>query len=81
VWQYVAQQAFGKHGIDTEAVLRDLPRWPWGVGRGYQAVRTVPTVAGNGAPEIEARTVLTVCGLYHSRWRGPSAGPCFHASR
>lgn len=66
VWQYVAQQAFGKHGIDAEAVLRDLPQWPWGVGRGYQAVRTVPAVAGNGAPDIEAQTVLTVYGLYHS---------------
>ena len=29
VWQYVAQQAFGKLGIDAEAVLRDLPQWPW----------------------------------------------------
>jgi len=36
VWQYVAQQAFGKHGIDAEAVLRDLPQWPWGAGHGYR---------------------------------------------
>lgn len=66
VWQYVAQQAFGKYGIDAEAVLRDLPQWPWGAGRGYQAVRTVPAAAGNAAPDIEARTVLTVYGLCHA---------------
>lgn len=63
----VAQQAFGKYGIDAEAVLRDLPQWPWGAGRGYQAVRTVPAAAGNAAPDIEARTVLTVYGLCHAR--------------
>ncbi len=67
VWQYVAQQAFGKLGIDAEAVLRDLPQWPWGAGHGYRAVRTVPAVAGNAAPDIEARTVLTVYGLCHAR--------------
>ena len=67
VWQYVAQQAFGKYGIDAEAVLRDLPQWPWGAGHGYRAVRTVPAAAGNTAPDIEARAVLTVYGLCHAR--------------
>ncbi len=67
VWQYVAQQAFGKYGIDAEAVLRDLPQWPWGVGHGYRAVRTIPAAAGNAAPDIEARTVLTVYGLCYAR--------------
>ena len=66
VWQYVAQQAFGKHGIDADAVLRNLPQWPWLAGSGYQAVRAVPGVAGNSSPTIEARTVLTVYGLFHS---------------
>ena len=50
VWQFVAQHAFGKHGIDAEAALRNLPRWR-GVGvSSYQAVRTVPAVAGNSSP-------------------------------
>ena len=38
-----------------------------GVGHGYRAVRTVPAVVGNAAPDIEARTVLTVYGLCHVR--------------
>jgi len=33
------------------------------------AVRTVPSAAGNAAPDIEARTVLTVYGLCHARDR------------
>lgn len=67
VWQYVAQQAFAKHGIDAEAALRNLPQWRWPQWtNAYQAVRTVPAVAGNSAPDIEARTVLTVHGLYHA---------------
>ena len=66
VWQYVAQQAFGKHGIDAEAALRNLPRWQWRAGTGYQAIRTVPAVAGNSSPDSEARTVLTICGLFHA---------------
>jgi hypothetical protein len=66
VWQYVAQQAFGKHGIDADAALRNLPQWPWLAGSGYRAVRTVPAAAGNSSPTVEARTVLTVYGLFHS---------------
>jgi hypothetical protein len=66
VWQYVAQQAFGKYGIDAEAALRDLPHWQWGPGRRYQAVRTVPAVVGNASPDLEARAVLTVYGLCHA---------------
>jgi hypothetical protein len=65
-WQYVRQQASGKYGIDAEAALRNLPQWQWGVGNGYQAVRTVPASAGNASPDIEARTVLTVYGLFHA---------------
>jgi hypothetical protein len=65
VWQFVAQQAFGKYGMDAEAALRSLPQWQGpGVTR-YQAVRTVPAAAGNSSPDIEARTVLTVHGLFH----------------
>lgn len=65
VWQYVAQQAFEKHGIDAEAALRNLPQWQWRTMR-YQALRTVPAVAGNSSPDIEARTVLTIHGLFHA---------------
>jgi hypothetical protein len=66
VWQFVAQQAFGKHGMDAETALRSLPQWQGpGVTR-YQAVRMVPAAAGNSSPEIEARTVLTVHGLFHA---------------
>ena len=48
-------------------MLRDLPQWSWGAGRGYQAVRTVLAAAGNAAPDIEAGTVLTVYGFCHAR--------------
>jgi hypothetical protein len=76
VWQYVAQQAYGKHGIDAGAALRNLPHWPWLTGSGYRAVRTVPSTAGNSSPDIEARTVLTVYGLFHSP--GGSDHPLVH---
>jgi hypothetical protein len=67
VWQYVAQQAFAKHGIEAEATMRSLPQWRWPQWtKAYQAVRTVPAAAGNSAPDVEARTVLTVHGLYHA---------------
>jgi hypothetical protein len=67
VWQYVAQQAFGKHGVDAEAALRNLPQWQWRNGTlEYQAIRMVPAVAGNSSPDIEARTVLTIQGLFHA---------------
>jgi hypothetical protein len=67
VWQYVAQQAYVQHGIDAEAAMRNLPRWRWPQWTSaYQGVRTVPAVAGNSAPETEARTVLTIHGLYHA---------------
>jgi hypothetical protein len=66
VWQYVAQQAFGKHGIDADAALRNLPEWQRGVGSGYQAIRTVPGAAGNSSPDIGARTALTIHGLFHA---------------
>jgi hypothetical protein len=66
VWQYIAQQAFGKHGIDAEAALRNLPQWQWLAGTGYRAIRTVPAVAGNSSPDIEARTALTIHGLFHA---------------
>ena len=66
VWQYVAQQAFGKHSLDADAALRNLPQWQWLADTGYRAVRTVPATAGNSSPTIEARTVLTVYGLFHS---------------
>lgn len=66
VWQYVAQQARGKHGIDAEAALRNLPEWRWGNGIGYQAIRTVPGIAGNSSPDVEARAVLTIHGLLHA---------------
>jgi hypothetical protein len=65
VWQYVAQHAHGKYGIDAEAALRNLPQWPGTGVSGYQAMRTVPAAAGNSSPDIEARTVLTVHGLFH----------------
>lgn len=66
IWQYVVQQAFGKHGIDAEAARRNLPQWP-GVGvSSYLAVRTVPAAAGMSLPDIEARTVLTVHGLFQA---------------
>jgi hypothetical protein len=68
VWQWVAQQAFGKYGIDAEAALRNLPRWLGAVGViSYQAVRTVPAAPGNSSPGIEARIALTVHGLFHER--------------
>src|SRR5579862_1191220 len=38
-----------------------------GAGHGYRAVRAVPAVASNAAPEIQARTVLTVYELCHAR--------------
>lgn len=66
VWQWVAQQAFGKYGIDAEAALRSLPQWEGPGVTSYQAVRTVPAAAGNSSPDIEARTVLTVHGLFHA---------------
>ena len=66
VWQWVAQQAFGKYGIDAEAALRSLPQWQGPGVTSYQAVRTVPAAAGNSSPDIEARTVLTVYGLFHA---------------
>lgn len=66
VWQWVAQQAFGKYGIDAEAALRSLPQWQGPGVTSYQAVRTVPAAAGNSSPDIEARTVLTVHGLFHA---------------
>jgi len=79
VWQFVVQHAFGKHGMDADAALRNLPQWP-GVGVGsYQAVRTVPAVAGNSSPDIEARTILTVYGLCHAR--GDEEHPLVHAFR
>jgi hypothetical protein len=66
VWQFIAHQAFGKHGMDAEAALRSLPQWPGPGVTSYQAVRTAPAVAGNSSPDIEARTVLTVHGLFHA---------------
>jgi hypothetical protein len=52
--------------MDAEAALRNLPQWP-GVGvSSYQAVQTVPAVAGNSSPDIDARTDLTVYGLLPS---------------
>jgi hypothetical protein len=36
VWQYVAQQAFGKHGIDAEAALRNGSDADKGDRRAYQ---------------------------------------------
>jgi len=66
VWQYVAQKAFKWRGINAMAALRNLPQWP-GVGiSSYQAVRTVPAAPGNSVPDIEARTVLTVHGLFQA---------------
>jgi len=66
VWQFVAQQAFGKYGMDAEAALRSLPQWQGPGVTSYQAVRTIPAAAGNSSPDIEARTVLTVHGLFHA---------------
>jgi hypothetical protein len=67
IWQYVTQQAFKRHGIDAEAALRSLPQWQgpqW--FSGYQSIRMVPSAAGNSSPDIKARTVLTVHGLFHA---------------
>jgi hypothetical protein len=67
VWQFVAQQAYGKFGIDADAALLNQPQWQvpqWTTG--YQAVRTVPAAAGNSLPDIEARTVLTAYGLLYA---------------
>lgn len=66
VWQFVTQQAFGKYGMDAEAALHSLPQWQGPGVTSYQAVRTVPAAAGNSSPDIEARTVLTVHGLFHA---------------
>ena len=70
VWQFVAQQMWEKHDVDAEAALRDLPRWPWGSGAGYRAIRTVPASAGGATPDADARAVLTIYGLFHT----PDAG-------
>ena len=67
VWQYVVQQAYEKYEIDADDALRGLPRWQWGHGAGYGAARRVPAAAGNAVPDIEARAVVTVYGLYHCR--------------
>lgn len=66
-WQYVSQQAFREHDIDADAALLNQPQWqvPQRVTR-YSAIRTVPAAAGNSLPDIEARTVLTASGLFHS---------------
>jgi hypothetical protein len=67
IWQFVAQQAFGKYGIDAAAALRNQPQWPVPERiSGYQAIR-IPSLAGNSSPDLEARTVLTVYGLFHAR--------------
>src|SRR5215470_3781925 len=67
VWQYVYQQAFREHDIDADAALLNQPQWqvPQRVTR-YSAIRTVPAAAGKSLPDIEARTVLTAYGLFHS---------------
>jgi hypothetical protein len=80
VWQWVAQQAFGKYGIDAETTLRNLPQWAGAVGvSSYRAVRTVPAAPGNASPDIEARAALTVYGLFHER--RDEEHPLFHAFR
>lgn len=66
VWQFVVQQMWEKHDIDAEAALRDLPQWPSGHGPGYRAVRMVPAEAGGSSPDIDARAVLTIYGLFHT---------------
>jgi hypothetical protein len=66
IWQFVAQQALVKHGIDAAAAVRNQPHWPvrqW-IG-GYQAIRFMPGIAGNSSPDLPARTVVTVYGLFH----------------
>jgi hypothetical protein len=66
IWQFVAQQSFEKYGIDAATALRNQPQWPvpqW--MSGYQAIRFMPGLAGNSSPDLEARTVLTVYGLFH----------------
>jgi hypothetical protein len=65
-WQFIVQQMWEKHDVDAEAALRELPRWPWGYGPGYRAIRTVPAAAGDGSPDLEARGVLTLYGLIHT---------------
>lgn len=55
-----------KHGIDAVAAVRNQPQWPvpqW-IG-GYHAIRFMPGPAGNSSPDLEARTVVTVYGLFH----------------
>src|SRR5579862_8025961 len=80
VWQYVARQAFGKLGIDAEAVLRDLPQWPGsrsrlpggaGGSRGGQQ-RGAGNPGAHGADGLRA--------LPCPRWCGPSACPGLPAS-
>lgn len=57
VWQFVAQQAFGKYGIDAEAALRSLPQWQGpGVTR-YQAVLTVPAAQRETRHQIFRRVL------------------------
>jgi hypothetical protein len=73
------QQAYGKHRIDADAALRNLPQWP-GIGVGeYRALRTVPAAAGNSSPALEARTVLTIYGLFHAHRN--EEHPLVHAFR
>jgi hypothetical protein len=44
VWRFVAQQAFGKHGIDAEAALRSLPEWRGPDVTSYQPSSAEPGV-------------------------------------
>lgn len=46
VWQFVAQQAFGKYGINAEAALRGLPQWQGPGVTWYQAVPDGPCCGG-----------------------------------
>ena len=66
IWRFVAQQALVKHGIDAVAAVRNQPEWPvpQSIG-GYHAIRFMPGLAGNSSPDLEARTVVTVYGLFH----------------
>jgi len=68
IWQFVAQQALVKHGIDAVAALRNQPQWPvpqW-IG-GYHAIRFMPGLPGNSSPDLDARTVVTMYGLFHGK--------------
>lgn len=79
VWQFVVQRAYRKHRIDADDALRNLPQWP-GIGVSeYRALRTVPAAAGNSSPALEARTVLTIYGLFHAHCN--EEHPLVHAFR